>query len=461
MTRITRAILASILLGLLSPGEVLAGEERMLASDEAWESWENGEIDEAQRRAGAIADANEGKALLFLSAAVKGKYEDALELYAGIEPTYERLDELADPVVNAYLHLKREEDAERFARGRELDPILAATVELRAARPLRARLDGITEVPFSGRLIKPFLLRPYFPPFDAELEGQAVTVHVDTGGSFLHMSPERANSLGIDFAEAGSGKHGLREVPVKLGIANAFKLGDAVLENVPVAVLPSLSGSQDFIIFGTNVLEQFHSTLDYPRKRLILSPRYDDEFRKRHMQMLPGRRVEMPFYLWADHYMFARGGFANHRGLNFFIDSGLVKLGWSSPLAAASLFCDHTGALQEVGDRGGRSRVGSLSEPGSGLAGGARTEGSVLHADAGIVRELLRRRAHRRTTQPRLPQEVRVDDRLRSRRLYLFLGEGIEGTATPSRSRAAPSHRPRGGRGGGLLECLHKRPSPV
>ena len=74
MTRITRALLASILLGLLSPGEVSAGEERMLASDEAWESWENGEIDEAQRRAGAVADANEGKALLFLSAAVKGRY---------------------------------------------------------------------------------------------------------------------------------------------------------------------------------------------------------------------------------------------------------------------------------------------------------------------------------------------------------------------------------------------------
>ena len=301
----------------------------MLAFDQARKDWENGEIDEAQRKAGAIADTNEGKHLLFLSAAVKGRYEDALEFYAGIEPTYERLSELDAPVVNAYLHLKREEDAERFARGRELDPILAATVELRAARPLRARLDGITEVPFSGRLFKPFLLGPYFPPFDAELEGQAVTVHVDTGGSFLHMSPERANSLGIDFAEAGSGKHGLRDVPVKLGIANVFKLGDAVLENLPVAVLPSLSGSQDFIIFGTNVLEQFHSTLDYPRKRLILSPRDDDELRKRHMQMLPGRRVEMPFYLWGDHYMFARGGFGDHRGLNFFIDSGLVKLGWS------------------------------------------------------------------------------------------------------------------------------------
>ena len=269
MTRITHANLASILLVLLAVGEVAAGEESMLASDEAWQDWENGEIEEAQRKAGAIADTNEGKHLLLLSAAVMGRYEDALELYAGIEPTYERLDELDEPVVHAYLHLKREEDAERFARGRELNPVLAAALELLAARPPRARLNGITEVPFSGRFFVPLLLRPYFPSFDAELEGQPVTVHIDTGGLFLHMSPERAKSLGIDYGEAVSGKHGLRDVPVMLGIANTFKLGDAVLENVPVAVMPSLSGQQDFIIFGTSVLEQFYTTLDYPGKRLI------------------------------------------------------------------------------------------------------------------------------------------------------------------------------------------------
>jgi hypothetical protein len=32
----------------------------------------------------------------------------------------------------------------------------------------------------------------------------------------------------------------------------------------------------------------------------------------------------VPFHLWTDHFMFARGGFGPHQDLNFFIDSGLV-----------------------------------------------------------------------------------------------------------------------------------------
>ena len=32
--------------------------------------------------------------------------------------------------------------------------------------------------------------------------------------------------------------------------------------------------------------------------------------------------AEIPFQLWGDHWMFARGGFGSRRGRNFFIDSG-------------------------------------------------------------------------------------------------------------------------------------------
>ena len=34
----------------------------------------------------------------------------------------------------------------------------------------------------------------------------------------------------------------------------------------------------------------------------------------------------MPFYMWGDHYMFARGSVGEHTDLNFFIDSGLVSV---------------------------------------------------------------------------------------------------------------------------------------
>ena len=42
--------------------------------------------------------------------------------------------------------------------------------------------------------------------------------------------------------------------------------------------------------------------------------------------MLPENNTEMPFYLWGEHQMFARGGVAENRSLNFFIDSGIVSL---------------------------------------------------------------------------------------------------------------------------------------
>jgi hypothetical protein len=140
------------------------------------------------------------------------------------------------------------------------------------------------------------------------------------------MGPERAQRLGIELIDAGVGYHGTRSVPLQIGVARKFPLSSAVLKNVPVTVVPSLQGEQDFVIFGTNVLQQFLATLDYSNQRLILSTRGDAHLSKRHRAMLSDGGVEIPFYMWGDHYMFARGGFGDHKDLNFFIDSGLVSL---------------------------------------------------------------------------------------------------------------------------------------
>jgi hypothetical protein len=140
------------------------------------------------------------------------------------------------------------------------------------------------------------------------------------------MGPSRAKALGIEVTEGGKGYHGSRQVKTHHGMVGEFRIGEAVLENVPVVVLASLEGQQDFIVFGTNVLQQFFSTLDYLDNRMILSPRDNAEERKKHLAMLPADRVEVPFYMWGDHYMFARGSMGEHERLNFFIDSGLVSL---------------------------------------------------------------------------------------------------------------------------------------
>lgn len=293
--------------------------------EEVWKAWEAGEINEAAELADKLieskSEASTGQHILFLKAFITGNYEEALEIYKKIDPTYSQYIELDKTVVNAFLHLKRYGEAEKFAHSRNMKKHICDRLKNLKENPLRVTLDKLVVIPFAkGQL------HEYFPDFEAELNGEKVIAHVDTGGTFLHMAPSRAEKFGIELTPGGKASHGSRRVDVYYGIAKSFRIGDALFENVPVAALASLVGQENFIIFGTSILKQFLSTLDYPNKRLILSLRENPEFRKKHLAMLPEDQIEIPFYMGADHYMFARGGVGEHQNLNFFIDSGLVLL---------------------------------------------------------------------------------------------------------------------------------------
>ncbi|MEW6745673.1 MAG: retropepsin-like aspartic protease [Planctomycetota bacterium] len=192
----------------------------------------------------------------------------------------------------------------------------------RAEEALAVTLEDTTEIPFADHP-----LSDYFPGFDAEVNGTEVVAHLDTGGTFLHMGPDRAKALGIDLGlRSEAAYHGVQAVQSFAGIARTFTIGEALLENVPVVALASLVGQQDFIIFGTNILERFLATIDYRKEQLILSPSGDPELRKGHLAHLGTRATEVPFFLWGTHYMFARGRVGDRDDLNFFVDSGLVSL---------------------------------------------------------------------------------------------------------------------------------------
>lgn len=292
---------------------------------EAWTAWREGDIHRVSTLLPkARVPREEDDAWLhirFLVSCVSGQYDEALRFYRSIPSDYPRLAELNEAYVEACRHLGRFGAALDFARARGMAEPMVAALERQAAAPLQSTLDGITVVPFADHP-----LTPYLPAFNVELNGHSIIAHVDTGGTFLVMGPQRAQAIGIETFPAGKGYHGTNRVDMRLGIAQSLRLGDAVLENVPVATLASLKGSQDFVIFGTNVLQQFYSTLDYPRERLILSPRRDAARTAEHRTMLPDNITRVPFYMWGDHYMFARGGVDKHKNLNFFIDSGLVSL---------------------------------------------------------------------------------------------------------------------------------------
>jgi hypothetical protein len=291
------------------------------ALEPAWAEWEKGNVDAAERLARGQPASDESRHLLVLVDFVTGEYETALARYKQIDTLYAWLTDLDEVVVNAHLHLAQADEAHRFATERDMDTTTIATLALRAAYPFHASVDGIAVVPFAEHP-----LTPYFPGFRVELEGKPLTAHMDTGGTFLIMGPELAQQLGIDLIDAGIGYQANRSVPLQMGVASQLLLGSAVLKNVPVTVTTILGAPKDLIIFGTNVLQQFLATVDYSKERLILSPRGDPRLSERHRAMLGDDRVELPFYMWGDHYMFARGGFGEDKELNFFIDSGLVSL---------------------------------------------------------------------------------------------------------------------------------------
>lgn len=290
------------------------------ASTDAWQAWAAGDVSRTEALSRDVPG-DEGKHLRFLVASVTGRYEDAVALHGSIAPSYRRYAELDAPLVEAYRHLGRWSDAASFARQRRLDQKTIAALSLQSERPLAASLQDLAVIPFADHE-----LTPYFPAFSVEINGKALIAHLDTGGAHLVMSPARARELGIQLLDLGRGFHGVNKTELKGGLARSLRLGAASLENLPVMTLATLTGTQDFVVFGTSVLERFLATVDYPRGRLLLSPRGDAASRERHERLLSGPATEVPFFLWEDHYLFARGGVGDRRDLNFFVDSGLVLL---------------------------------------------------------------------------------------------------------------------------------------
>lgn len=364
----------------------------------AWSAWEDGEVERASAIAGEALDTttapDEAHHLLFLTAFVTGKYRDALDHYRSIGGEYRRLAELATPVIDVYVHLDLVADAAAFARGRAGVPaVTVARLEQHARRPLQVELSGVAVVPVANHP-----LTEYFPAFSAEVNGHALTAHIDTGGSFLLMGPPRAAALGIRTVKAGADRAhlNLMRVEMSYGIAERFAIGGAVLHDVPVDVLSTLTGEGDWVIFGTNILERFLSTMDYPNRRLILSKRGDVETAGAHRAMLPPEGVSVPFHLWGDHLMFARG-----RDLNLFVDSGLVSLHpdgkggtRQASFTSSKRRCQQWGMPAADIGRGffewpGRLSLGSLDEDrpmvvvgaaGDQNFGGVRIDGLISHA---------------------------------------------------------------------------------
>jgi len=202
-----------------------------------------------------------------------------------------------------------------------------ARLDLAAERPLSVEIVGVAELAFTDDALTPLM-----PGFPARLNGRPTVARLDTGGAFVHLSSEQAVAHGIETVACQRDFAALAWGRVCYGVAD-LDIGSVRFVNVPVAVhegvlpIKQIAGSFGVElgpIVGTNVLQRFLSTIDGPRRRLILSRRGDTAARADHLGRLGGEVLEVPFVMWGDHYMIVRGSVGNHAGLNLFVDSGLV-----------------------------------------------------------------------------------------------------------------------------------------
>ncbi len=299
---------------------------------EAWDLYRQGSAREADRRLRVILEARpqdaEARRLQVLTAYVIGDYERALGEYERLPEKAGARGELRPLMVQAFEHLNRPDQALALARQGGFPKAVLAFMEERARRPLSVALAQTTVVPFASD--NP--LGDLMPAVPVVINGQARVAHLDTGGAYIALAPSTAAGLGISLSAQGEGRANAQKSSVAAGLAESLTIGDAALRNVPVHGLSALEGEKldprlkSMIVIGTNVLEQFLTTWDNDKKRLILSPRRDEQARPAHFALIPKPASEIDFLLQGDHFLLAQGGAGTHTGLVFFVDTGLVLL---------------------------------------------------------------------------------------------------------------------------------------
>ena len=302
--------------------------------DEAWELWRTGQIPEAEAAAATLIDKDEtdnaARHLLVLTCFVDGRYQQGLGHYGQLDPDYERLRELDKLVLDVYQAMGRFDLAINFARQSEQPSEVIKWLETQRHRPLQVHLSKTTVVPFDQQQ----MIRDMMPAIPININGRDCLGHLDTGGSYIAMSPKMAAELGLETFYIGQGRANAQATDIEAGIVENLKIGAATLENVPTVALSALQGAlrmngriEDLIILGTNVLDKFLTTWDNENQRLILSPRFDPEAREQHFaEYLSDDAQTMKFFMVPDHYLIGQGRIGNQRAA-FFVDTGLVMMG--------------------------------------------------------------------------------------------------------------------------------------
>lgn len=180
----------------------------------------------------------------------------------------------------------------------------------------------------------PFLITDPLPLISVEMQGKQIYALIDTGGDSFYLDTEFADELGIESVASAMGTFaGGKQAEVGFTKIDTLKLGDLIIENVPISILPIQRFSRGFAegkytiggILGTNMLKQFLASMDYPNDQLVLRQRNESGKAQLQSEIKGKDHTEIPFFLHQTHHMVAKGSLNDKGDLIFFVDSGLAS----------------------------------------------------------------------------------------------------------------------------------------
>ena len=166
------------------------------------------------------------------------------------------------------------------------------------------------------------------PVVEIDVNGQPVSLILDTGGDRLYLDKDIYATLGLATLANRQARYaytGGQTVDEPLGVAGTVKMGGVTLTNVPVigATWKALGQSSDGVL-TTQILKQFLSTMDYDNRRITLRERTPEAHTEVMATFGDTPPVAAPFFMTGTHLMVAKGSLNGHEGINYFMDSGLA-----------------------------------------------------------------------------------------------------------------------------------------
>jgi len=245
----------------------------------ALELWRNGDIEKAKSIADNIlrcSPENDTSVLLKMKALfVSGNYKEVIK-FAHKKSFLKNRPDAVNLMIDSYLHLHDYKSASEFADSYKSERSIFLN-ELEK-KPLKVIATKTYIIPFKEDSAHTSNIIPLTNMY---INGVEKTVMFDTGAEFLIVGKKVAEELGIKCSNRGIGEHATSKTTIWHSIVDSLSfVNGPVFRNVPVVIMED---SPDLMIWGTNILEQFLSTIDYPNRRFLLTPRNMKSLYREHL----------------------------------------------------------------------------------------------------------------------------------------------------------------------------------